>query len=222
MFSGILQSQHTVPGTPRCTMLLKSLICIGVAKLGLLSFLVSRANAPFPLCLVRLVTLKLSLKLASTGYLHSTSIPILVIYSSVSFVGEGCLLAGLPCFSLSSLDSLQLTRSALPPYYPPSYVQSIHSPHLITIHTPMFSQFTRFTSLLSTLLRSVDSLASPHYYLSWYDLPSFLSCLCLSPAPSLSPSDPIQPCLPAFCCLCSNSEVYLCNYAMSALGLASD
>src|SRR5258707_15777363 len=162
MFSGILQSQHTIPGTPRCTMLLKSLICIGIAKLGLLSFLVSRANAPFPLCLVRLVILKLSLKLASTGYLHSTSIPILVIYSSISFVGEGHLLAGLPCFSLSSLNSLQLTRSALPPYYPPSYIQLIHSPHLITIHTPMFSQFTCFTSSPSTLLCSFHSFTSPH------------------------------------------------------------
>src|SRR5260221_1430103 len=110
----------------------KSLICIGVTKLGLLSFLISRANAPFPLCLVRLVILKLSLKLASTGYLHSTSIPILAIYSSVSFIGEGHLLAELPCFSLSSLDSLQLTRLALPPYYPPSYIQSIHSPRLIS------------------------------------------------------------------------------------------
>src|SRR5258708_2497187 len=119
-------------------------------------------------CLVRLVILKLSLKLASTGYLHSTSIPILVIYSPISFIGEGRLLAGLPCFSLSSLDSLQLTRSALPPYYPPSYVQSIHSPHLITIHPPMFSRFTCLTSLLSTLLCSVDSLASPHYYPHYY------------------------------------------------------
>src|SRR5260221_4700339 len=59
-------------------------------------------------------------------------------------------------------------------------------------------------------------------YLSWYDLLSFLSHLCLSPAPSPSPSDSICPCLPAFCRLRSNSEVYLCNYAMSMLGLASD
>src|SRR6266436_5559130 len=58
--------------------------------------------------------------------------------------------------------------------------------------------------------------------LSWYNLPSFLSHLCLSPAPSPSPSDSIQPHLPAFHCLHSNSEVYSCNYAMSALGLASD
>src|SRR5260221_7114312 len=57
---------------------------------------------------------------------------------------------------------------------------------------------------------------------SWYDLLSFLSHLCLSPAPSLSPSDSIRPHLPAFHCLCSNSEVYLCNYAMSTLGLALD
>src|SRR5260221_705484 len=53
---------------------------------------------------------------------------------------------------------------------------------------------------------------------------SFLSfsCLCLSPAPSLSPSDSICPCLPAFHCLCSNSKVYLCNYATSVFRLASD
>ena len=57
---------------------------------------------------------------------------------------------------------------------------------------------------------------------SWYDLLSFLSHLCLSPAPSPSPSNSIHPRLPAFCCLCSNSKVYSCNYAMSTLGLASD
>src|SRR5258708_5815332 len=65
-------------------------------------------------------------------------------------------------------------------------------------------------------------LADGGWMVSWYDLPSFLSCLCLSPAPSLSPSNSIQPHLPAFCCLCSNSEVYSCNYAMSVLGLALD
>src|SRR5258708_38215663 len=58
--------------------------------------------------------------------------------------------------------------------------------------------------------------------LSWYDLPSFLSRLCLSPAPSPSPSDSIRPHPPAFCHLHSNSKVYSCNYAMSALRLASD
>ena len=58
--------------------------------------------------------------------------------------------------------------------------------------------------------------------LSWYDLPSFLSCLCLCPAPSLSPSDSIRPHLPAFHRLRSNSEVYSCNYATSVLGLALD
>src|SRR5258705_13546195 len=57
---------------------------------------------------------------------------------------------------------------------------------------------------------------------SWYDLPSFLSCLCLCPAPSPSPSDSIQPHLPAFHCLRSNSEAYLCNYATSMLRLALD
>src|SRR5260370_14578613 len=57
---------------------------------------------------------------------------------------------------------------------------------------------------------------------SWYDLPSFLSHLCLCPTPSPSPSDSIQPHPPAFHCLHSNSEVYSCNYAMSALGLALD
>src|SRR5260221_2356621 len=61
-----------------------------------------------------------------------------------------------------------------------------------------------------------------HHILSWYDLPSFLSCLCLSPAPSPSPSDSIQPCPPALRCLRSNSEVYSCNYAMSMLRLALD
>ena len=119
-------------------------------------------NAPFPLCLVSLVILKLSLKLALTGYLHSTSIPILVIYSSISFVGEGHLLAKLPHFSLGSLDSLQLTRSALPPYYPPSYIQSIHSLCLISIHTPMFSPFTHFAMSPSALLCSVHSFALPN------------------------------------------------------------
>src|SRR5258708_40379683 len=58
--------------------------------------------------------------------------------------------------------------------------------------------------------------------MSWYNLPSFLSHLCLSPTPSPSPSNSIQPHPPAFCHLHSNSEVYSCNYATSALGLASD
>src|SRR5258707_1203313 len=58
--------------------------------------------------------------------------------------------------------------------------------------------------------------------LSWYNLLSFLSHLCLSPAPSPSPSDSICPHPPASRCLRSNSEVYLCNYATSALRLASD
>src|SRR5258708_28718436 len=58
--------------------------------------------------------------------------------------------------------------------------------------------------------------------MSWYDLPSFLSHLCLPPTPSPSPSDSIRPHLPAFHHLRSNSAVYSCNYAMSALGLASD
>src|SRR5260221_3127609 len=58
--------------------------------------------------------------------------------------------------------------------------------------------------------------------LSWYDLPSFLSHLCLSPTPSPSPSDSIQPCPPAFHHLCSNSKVYSCNYATSMLRLALD
>src|SRR5258708_1250454 len=57
---------------------------------------------------------------------------------------------------------------------------------------------------------------------SWYNLPSFLSCLCLFPTPSPSPSTPIQPHLPAFHHLHSNSEVYLCNYTASMLRLASD
>src|SRR5258708_34182360 len=52
--------------------------------------------------------------------------------------------------------------------------------------------------------------------------PSFLSHLCLCPAPSLSPSNSIRPRLPAFCHLCSNSKVYLCNYATSVLRLALD
>ncbi len=52
--------------------------------------------------------------------------------------------------------------------------------------------------------------------------PSFLSHLCLCPAPSPSPSDSIRPHPPAFCHLHSNSEVYSCNYATSALRLASD
>src|SRR5258707_13099248 len=58
-------------------------------------------------------------------------------------------------------------------------------------------------------------------------LVSFSLCLC--PAPSLSPSESIRPHLPAFCShppafchLHSNSKVYSCNYATSALGLASD
>src|SRR5258708_38730219 len=58
--------------------------------------------------------------------------------------------------------------------------------------------------------------------MSWYDLPSFLSHLCLSPTPSPSPSNSIRPHLPAFCHLCSNSEAYSCNYAMSVLRLALD
>src|SRR5258708_16899642 len=53
--------------------------------------------------------------------------------------------------------------------------------------------------------------------------------LCLYPAPSLSPSNSIQPCLPAFCShlpafhhLCSNSKVYSCNHATSTLRPALD
>src|SRR5260221_5223804 len=54
-------------------------------------------------------------------------------------------------------------------------------------------------------------------------LPFLISfSLCLCPAPSPSPSESIQPHPPAFHCLHSNSEVYLCNYAMSMLGLALD
>ena len=73
---------------------------------------------------------------------------------------------------------------------------------------------------LKTICSKLTEIQPIH--VSWYNLPSFLSCLCLSPAPSPSPSDPIQPCPPAFCCLRSNSEVYSCNYATSMLGLASD
>src|SRR5260370_38504965 len=54
-------------------------------------------------------------------------------------------------------------------------------------------------------------------------LPFLISfSLCLCPTPSLSPSESIRPRppafhshLPAFCRLCSNSKVYLCNYATS-------
>src|SRR5260221_11798319 len=53
--------------------------------------------------------------------------------------------------------------------------------------------------------------------MSWYNLLSFLSHLCLSPTPSPSPSNSICPHPPAFRHLCSNSEVYSCNYAMSAV-----
>src|SRR5258705_4190802 len=37
----------------------------------------------------------------------------------------------------------------------------------------------------------MSSSTQLHIPLSWYDLPSFLSCLCLSPTPSPSPSDSI-------------------------------
>src|SRR5260370_5046797 len=69
-------------------MLLKSLICKGIVKLELSSFLVSKAYAPLPLCLVKSVILKLLLKIASTKYLHPTSIPIPAMHSSASFIGE--------------------------------------------------------------------------------------------------------------------------------------
>src|SRR5258705_951005 len=88
MSFGIHQSQHIIPGTPRCTMLLKSLICEVIIKLGLSSFLGSKAYAPLPLCLAKPVILKLSLKIALTKFLCSTSIPIPAICSSIGFVGE--------------------------------------------------------------------------------------------------------------------------------------
>src|SRR5258708_30402774 len=64
---------------------------------------------------------------------------------------------------------------------------------------------------------SKNNAVSDLISMSWYDLLSFLSRLSLSPAPSPSPSNSICPRLPAFCRLRSNSEVYSCNYAMSAL-----
>src|SRR5258708_10330238 len=67
---------------------IRSLICKVIIKLGLSSFLRSKAYAPLPLCLAKPVILKLSLKIALTKFLCSTSIPIPAICSSVGFIGE--------------------------------------------------------------------------------------------------------------------------------------
>src|SRR5258708_7122023 len=98
------------------------------------------------------------------------------------------------------------------------------------LETPAINQHLYQLMLGSLMYAAIrcHGMTSLHV-MSWYNLPSFLSHLCLCPAPSPSPSNSIQPhlpafrlCLPASRHLCSNSEVYSCNYAMSALRLASD
>jgi len=64
--------------------------------------------------------------------------------------------AELPRFSLGSLNSLQLTGSGMPPYYPPSYVQSIRSPRPVS---PMQSISPPLTSMSASDLSETQGLA---------------------------------------------------------------
>src|SRR5260221_10593679 len=118
---------------------IRSLICKVIIKLGLSSFLRSKAYAPLPLCLAKPVILKLSLKIALTKFLCSTSIPIPAICSSIGFVGENsCILVGnlnkIPLFfDLPFPGSHDVHHPSSPPYphghcEPPPPMDCYHSP----------------------------------------------------------------------------------------------
>src|SRR5258707_13588867 len=116
--------------------------------------------------------------------------------------------------------------ASAPPHVPPPLVCLFVCLPLLLAHV-VFVCLSVSPSGLFPLIDGQWTSAKSNCTLSWYTLPSFLSRLCLCPAPSLSPSNSIQPHLTAFClhlpafhCLCSNSKVYLCNCAMSALRLA--